>query len=111
MLKCDRPAYFCGVFEISVQDVLLLPGFCFSECRMSWLVFEGSGMHRRVPETGALNFYQVAFKFAGPTAQRRVRLSVTIHLSDELPISCYLFQILFTVSVRGAQTPRNVVCQ
>ena len=48
-------------------------------------------------------------KFAGPTAQWRVRSCATINLSNQLPVSCYLFQILFTVSVRGAQPPRTVV--
>ena len=28
------------------------------------------------------------------------------HLSNQLPVCCHLFQILFTVSVRGAQTHR-----
>ena len=48
---------------------------------------------------------------AGPTAQRRARPSATIHLSDELPVYCYLFQILFTVSVRGALGPCIVIHQ
>ena len=43
--------------------------------------------------------------FAGPTAQRRVRSRATIPLSNQLPVSFYLFQILFTVSVRGALGP------
>ena len=49
--------------------------------------------------------------FAGPTAQWRVRPRATIHLSNQLPVYCYLFQILFTVSVRGAWTPRLVIYQ
>ena len=51
----------------------------------------------------------IYYIFAGPTAQWRVRPRATIHLSNQLPVSCYLFQILFTVSVRGAQPPRIVV--
>ena len=55
--------------------------------------------------------YVHMYIFAGPTAQRRVRSSATIPLSNQLPVYCYLFQILFTVSVRGALGPRNVILQ
>ena len=40
-------------------------------------------------------------EFAGPTAQGRVRSSATIHSSNKLSVYFYLFQILFTVSVKG----------
>jgi hypothetical protein len=32
MSRVKRPVYFRRVFESSPTDVLLLPGFCFSEC-------------------------------------------------------------------------------
>ena len=44
-------------------------------------------------------------------AQWRVRSWATIHPSNQLPVYCYLFQILFTVSVRGAQNSRYRRCR
>ena len=46
-----------------------------------------------------------------PSRLRRVRPWATIPLSNQLPVYCYLFQILFTVSVRGAQDPCIVIPQ
>ena len=45
--------------------------------------------------------------FAGPTAQRRVISWATIPLSNQLPVYCDMFQILFTVSVRGGPDPSH----
>ena len=41
------------------------------------------------------------YLFARTTVKGRVRLWPTIHLSNQLPVHCYLFQKLFAVSVSG----------
>ena len=40
-------------------------------------------------------------------AQWRFRSWATIHLSNQLTVYCYLFLILFTVSVEGGRKPRK----
>ena len=54
---------------------------------------------------GTQHFSEKAKTFAGPTAQWRVRSQATIHISNQLPVYCCLFQILFTVYVRGPRLP------